>query len=121
MLAADTAEAATIPHASAAHISRGAGMSERLPVLGIDTERAEQPGAHLAGFLHALGGIGTERDLAARDLVVPAGRLGAEHPLEQIAGVRVAVRRPDRAVEAAVVRTDRRRPFGAVEPQEEVR
>src|SRR5207253_3400854 len=82
--------------------SRPRGLrDERLPARRGETERRQQPVAHHGCRPLVRGRIGADVDAAAGDHVVTARELAAEHLLEQVAGVDVALDGPDRAVEAA--------------------
>src|SRR5438046_9157397 len=116
MSMADGTGASCPPDAAAATAS----AHERLPDRRIDAERAEEPVAHHGRRALARRGVLADLQAAARDHVVAAGRAAAEHALQEIAGVHLAVDGADRAVETVSERAHRRRPFTLVQAAGEV-
>src|SRR5437867_9110182 len=98
-----------------------ASAHQRLPDRRIDAERAEEPVAHHGRRALACRGVLADAQAAARDHVVAAGRAAAEHALQEIAGVHLAVDGADGAVQAGPEDADCRRPLHLVQAEKEVR
>src|SRR3989441_4213108 len=94
-----------------------ASAHQRLPDRRIDAERAEEPVAHHGRRAFARRGVLADAQAAARDHVVAAGRAAAEHALQEIAGVHLAVDGADRAVQAGPEDAHCRRPLHLVQAE----